>query len=107
MAKISQIRVDGILYDLPSGGGGGSSYEWQAYVISASGWSNGVYSLESTYSSSSYDITDIVVPNTASDAQRTAWISADCGGYSETNTITAHGTVPTIDIPVVLCVVAK
>ena len=90
-----------------AGGGGGSSVVPTAYTISASGWSNGQYSFESVYPSSSYDISDILPNENTTDAQRAAWIAADCGGYCTTNKIIAHGSVPTIDIPVTLALVQK
>lgn len=77
-------------------------------TIAASGWNaNNVYSFESSYPSSAYDITDVLPNENTTDAQRKAWIAADCGGYRSTNTIMAHGTKPTIDIIVTLVIVAK
>ena len=78
-------------------------------TIAASGWNSttSVYSFESQYPASSYDITDVLPNENTTDAQREAWIAADCGGYRSTNTIKAHGTVPTIDIIVELVVVPK
>ena len=78
-----------------------------SYTILASGWSNSIYSFESIYSSEDYDIVNILTNDTTTDAQRDAWVSADCGGYRATNTIKAHGDVPEIDIPVTLVVVHK
>ena len=73
---------------------------YQSYTIRATGWSGTNYSLEATFPSSTWDIQDILIQNGASQAQRQAWMYANCGGYYSTNTITAKGVVPTIDIPV-------
>lgn len=89
------------------GGGGGASFTYASYTIAANGWSNSQYSFESSYSSSSYDIMDIIPNENTTSAQRDAWIAADCGGYYTTNIIIAHGTVPTIDIPITLVLMAK
>lgn len=106
MSDISQMTLaDGVTYDLKDSvarSQGGTTYT--AYTLTSSGWSNGVYSLETQWPSATYDIVD-VLPNstTTTAAQRTAWVNADCGGYESTNIIRAHGTVPTVDIPVIVC----
>jgi len=76
-------------------------------TVSASGWSSRVYSFETLYPSSSYDILDILPNDSTTDAQRKAWVAADCAGYRSTNTIYAHGTVPTIDMVLTLIVSPK
>ena len=74
------------------------------YTILATGWNNGVYSFETLYPSTDYDITGIY-PNSQTTADmRDAWSSADCGGYEPTNVIRAHGDAPTIDIIMTLVV---
>lgn len=73
---------------------------FESYTIKSSGWSGMNYSLESTYPSSTWDILDIVIQGSATQAQRNAWMYASCGGYYSTNVITAKGVKPTIDIPV-------
>ena len=80
---------------------------WTAFTILANGWDEGEYSLENTYPYTRYDISGIVTAENATEAQRTAWREADCGGYESENVIVAHGTVPEIDIPVMLGVVDK
>lgn len=103
------IEADTVVYvtDLPDASDPGTSLSFEAVTISSSGWSSNVYSFESDYPSASYDILDITPAEAATDAERKAWISADCGGYRSTNTIYAHGTVPSITIPVVLLLRAK
>lgn len=76
-------------------------------TLSASGWSSGVYSFESTYPNASYDIS--IEPNgaTITTEQYEAWSKAQVLGNPDANTIKALGTVPTVDIPIVLSVVPK
>lgn len=66
-----------------------------------------VYSLESLYPSTSYDVS--IEPNGAmiTSAQYEAWSKAQILGNPDENTIRALGTVPTVDIPVVLTVTSK
>jgi hypothetical protein len=80
---------------------------WSTITIQASGWSNGVYSLESSYPSSTYDILDILPFSSTTKAQAKAWARASCGGYNDTNIIVARGEVPTIDIVLKICVAPK
>lgn len=76
-------------------------------TLSASGWSSGIYSFEGSYPSSSYDIH--VEPNgdicTAEQAE--AWQEAKILGSLEANKLKATGTVPTVDIPVIVKAVRK
>lgn len=80
---------------------------WTSYTIEANGWDDGEYSFENTYPYTRYDISGIVTAENATDAQRAAWANADCGGYESENVIVAHGTVPAIDIPVMLGLVDR
>lgn len=77
-------------------------------TIAASGWSNGIYSFENLYPSSTYDILDITpIDGVTTDAQKEAWNKANCNGYNATNIIKVKGTVPTIDIVVMLLLIKK
>lgn len=77
------------------------------YTLSGSSWSSGIYSFESTYPNSKYNLS-ISVSSTATSAQFDAFTKAKIGSSSTSNTIKALGTVPTsTDIPVVLKVVSK
>ncbi len=80
---------------------------WVIYTLRSSGWVNGVYDLSTDYPSDSYDITDIQPVSTTTTAMRKAWSKADCGGHEQTNIITAHGAVPTIDIILGFCIRPK
>lgn len=83
--------------------GGGSISTVSAYTILASGWSNGTYSLESSYPHSRYNLS-IAPCSTMTSAQMSAYQKAQIVGDISTNVLTALGTVPAIDIPVMLTV---
>lgn len=90
------------------GGGGGTTKTDVTVTIASSGWSNGVYSFETNYPSSSYDIIDIVpIDSTTTDAMKSAWAAANCYGYNETNIIKAKGTVPSIDLTMKMILLSK
>lgn len=74
-------------------------------TLSTSGWSNGVYSFESTYPNATYDLEQIQPTGTAE--QLEAWGDAIIVGNSSGNTIIARGTVPTVNIPIMMYVRRK
>ena len=83
-------------------------YSFVQYTILASGWdTNNIYSFETLYPSTTYDILNIVPNDNTTSEMRTAWANAQCGGYKATNVIEAHGTVPTVDIIVELLLMHK
>ena len=71
-------------------------------TMEASGWSNNVYSFESTYPSTTYDIE--IEPNGAvvTLAQMKAFGKAMIAGNATQNVCKAIGTVPAIDIPIIV-----
>ena len=73
------------------------------FTLLASGWNaeTSSYSLESSYSSSEYDIEISLDGDNATDEQINAWIAARMLS-SSSNKIIAKGTIPTIDIPILL-----
>lgn len=75
-------------------------------TMTSSGWSNKQYSFESSYPSSKYNVT-VSVASTATSAQYDTFSKAKIVGNADSNIITALGTVPTSNIPVMLKVVAK
>lgn len=75
-------------------------------VMSASSWNNSKYSFETAYPSSQYDIS-ISLRDTCTMAQLEAFGEAKLAGSSSTNIVTAKGTVPTINIPIIIKVVTK
>lgn len=99
------VKSSGIYTAIQAASGGGGT--WYDITLSTSGWSGNTYSFENTYPSSSYDILDILPKESTTTAQRNAWVSADCGGYYASNIIIAHGTKPTIDIPLKIYVKSK
>ena len=77
-------------------------------ALLANGWSNSSYAgLQTTYPIASYDIE--IEPNgdTITDAQLSAWNDAQILGSVTTNTLKAAGTVPTVDIPIMVKIWAK
>ena len=79
-----------------------------SYTISASGWnSSGVYSaLASSYPYATYNV-EIFPISTMTTAQYEAMSAAGMVGYTSNNNILALGTVPTVNIPVMLKVMRK
>ena len=72
-------------------------------TISASGWSNAVYSaLQTTYPAASYDIEVELNGDLVTAEQRDAWSAAQIVGSAIGNTIKALGDVPAVDIPVIV-----
>lgn len=92
--------------------GDGTSTEYEIKVsaestttttLVAANWSSGVYSFESTYPVASYNIS--IEPNyTCTAAQMKAWGAAMLCGDAAANSlhVGAGGTIPTIDIPVII-----
>ena len=75
-------------------------------TMTASAWSGNTYSFEATYPKDSYDISIEVAP-TATAEQFEAFGGAMICGSADSNIATAIGDVPTIDIPIIIKVVAK
>ena len=76
-------------------------------TLHAGQWSEGVYSFESTYPATTYDI--FIAPDGSSITQNqlSAWENAKVAGQSSVNAIKALGTVPTRNIPVIIRAVKK
>lgn len=90
------------LTELNNESGGGAAFSFITTTLSASSWnSSKQYSFESTYPSSKYNI-DVTLAPTATDDQIRAAQDAIMMASATTNVITAHGDVPTINIPVIL-----
>ena len=75
-------------------------------VISANAWSNGIYSFESDFDNNFYDI-EVELDSIATSEQLDAWSKAKLTAVFGTNTMKALGDVPTIDIPVIVKVLAN
>lgn len=76
-------------------------------TLLANSWSNGLYSFESSYPHDKYNLTVSINGDSCTVAQCKAWDSANIKGSPTTNKIKAMGTVPTIDIPVVITYTKK
>ena len=107
----SLLGTGGVL-GVENGGTGVSSYlelakklpSMTTYVtatMTASSWSNKQYNFESIYNNVHYNIEVSLAP-TATAAQQEAFSAARMVGSNNTNIVTATGTVPTINIPVIL-----
>lgn len=92
-------NVDGLEGAIPK-------QETKTGTLLASGWSSGQYSLESTYLAASYDIS--IEPNSTCTAdQLTAWSEANIVGNATANKVKAFGTIPTVNIPIIIKAVKK
>lgn len=78
-----------------------------AATMSASGWSGSEYSFEGTYPVATYNIE--IQPNgdSITSDQMKAWNNAKIYGSATANKAIAKGTVPSIDIPIIVKAVAK
>ena len=76
-------------------------------TLASGSWISGQYSFESTYPSATYDLEVFINRSSATAAEIEAFNLAQVGGYYISNIIIAAGTVPTIDIHVVLKVSTK
>lgn len=75
-------------------------------TMTSGGWSNSQYSFEDTYPNAKYNIS-VSVASTANSAQFDAFGKAKIVGNATTNVVKAVGTVPTVDIPVMLKITRK
>lgn len=76
-------------------------------TLAAAYWSGNTYSLESSlFPSSTYNLTVSVGP-TATAAQYDAFSKAKICGSATSNVLTALGTVPTVNIPIIIKAVRK
>lgn len=78
----------------------------QSYTLTTSGWSNKNYSLEGSFPSSRYDIS-IEPSSSCTAAQLKAYSKARPVGSTSNNIITAYGTVPTVNIPIIVTATEK
>ncbi|MEY8366101.1 hypothetical protein AALA22_10735 [Anaerovoracaceae bacterium 41-7] len=75
-------------------------------TLKATDWSNNQYDFEQTYPKDAYDLS-IEPDSSCSVEQLDAWSGARLVGSIESNTIKVYGDVPTVDIPIILEVIAK
>lgn len=77
-------------------------------TLTATSWSGSTYSaLQTSYPAASYDIEIEPDGDSCTAAQYAAWGAAQLVGSATTNVLTALGTVPTVNIPIVIKVTAK
>lgn len=77
------------------------------YTMLASNWSGKYYSFESIYPFSEYDLRIQRNGEVVNSLQIDAWDAAKIDGSPTANRAIAQGTVPTIDIPIILEVIPK
>lgn len=77
-------------------------------TLLASNWDSSAktYSFEADYPVATYDI-EISLDSTATAEQVEAFNGAQIVGSATSNIIKAYGTIPTVDIPIILKVVTK
>lgn len=75
-------------------------------VLSVSGWDNKMYSFESTYPVTNYNI-EIAPDTSVTEEQLEAYNGALMVGSATKNEVKAIGDVPTVDIPIIIKVVKK
>lgn len=81
--------------------------EYTSIMMYGTKWaSDKTYSFEDTFPWSGYDI-EIAIHNTCTPEQFGAFSSAQIAGNTSSNIVKALGEVPTIDIPIIVKVVAK
>lgn len=85
----------------------GSVITMNAVTLTAASWNSGVYSLETQFPIATYDIEVMPDGDTITAEQLTAWSDAQIAGSSTANQLKALGTVPTVDIPVIVKAVTK
>lgn len=78
-----------------------------AYTLLASGWSNNEYSFETEYSTNDYNLEISLNGDSVTEEQKEAFDFAQLVGFASANKLKAFGTVPTVDIPIILKVVKK
>lgn len=110
--NISRLSVGGVVYDVKDAAARELISKLPTPVtvtatLSAASWTNQTYSFESTYPNATYDITVEIDGDSCTSEQCEAWDAAAIKGSSTTNKIKAFGTVPTIDIPIVLVYTKK
>lgn len=76
------------------------------FTLMAGGWGGNTYDLESQYPSATYDI-EIFPASTATAEQAEAYGNAMLASNLDANIVTALGTVPTVNIPVIVKAVKK
>ena len=104
--KQDKITANGILKCDGDGGFTTVSTTYTTSTLGKSGWASKAYSFEIDYPNEKYDISISVAP-TATSTEFDAFANAKICGSADRNSVTAIGTVPTIDIPIIIKAVSK
>ena len=76
-------------------------------TLAASSWSEGVYSFEGMFHNEEYNLEIAVNGDSITTEQLEAFNGAQIVGSATTNIVKALGTIPTIDIPIIITAVKK
>lgn len=106
MADISKLKVGGTAYGIKDKTARDSVANLTPVIVTtnlvATSWSGTTYSLEKSYPNASYDLDVDINGDSCTAAQCKAWDAAQLKGSPTKNVLKAMGTVPTINIPIVI-----
>ena len=97
MSAADKSKLDGI-----ESGATSNLFITAAVTMAASSWSNREYSFESSYPVANYDLEISPNGDSITSDQLEAWNSAQIVGSAAANKAISKGTVPVIDIPIIL-----
>lgn len=104
--NISRLKIGGVAYDVKDKVArdliANAKPTTATATLSAASWTNQTYSFESVYPNATYDLVVNINGDSCTSAQYEAWCAAAIQGSPTTNILKAFGTVPTIDIPIVI-----
>lgn len=97
MSAADKSKLDGI-----ASGATSNTFIASAVTMAASSWLNGEYSFENSYPVASYDLEISPNGDSITSDQMEAWTNAQIVGSAAANKAISKGTVPAIDIPIIL-----
>lgn len=97
MSAADKSKLDGI-----ESGATSNLFITAAVTMAASSWSNGEYSFESSYPVANYDLEISPNGDSITSDQMESWNNAQIVGSAVANKAISKGTVPVIDIPIIL-----
>ncbi len=104
MSDISKLKVGGTVYSVKDPK---ARMTISTSTLLAASWSNASYSFETSYPNASYDLMIEINGDSCTADQCKAWDAAQIKGSPTKNSIKAMGTVPTINIPIIIKYTAK
>lgn len=97
MSAADKSKLDGI-----ESGATSNLFITAAVTMAASSWSNGEYSFESSYPVANYDLEISPNGDSITSDQMESWNNAQIVGSAVANKAISKGTVPVIDIPIIV-----